>query len=255
MSTARQEDHEAPLRGRTAVVTGGTRGLGLAMARSLLEAGASVVCAARSSGDVQQLINDAPGRVLFHSTDVTSEKSVSELFERTHEVFGGPDIVVSNAAVRHDARVEKITIEQWDETLRVGLTGVFLVTRAATPYLIARGGGKIINVSSGMATRVGVGASAYSATKAGVEMFTRSCAIELGRHGITVNCISPGLFSLGMGERLQENERVWEAYRSRIAEGRIGDGQDIGRAIRYLATDASSYVNGHVLEVNGGFAD
>ncbi|MGW3964171.1 SDR family NAD(P)-dependent oxidoreductase [Amycolatopsis sp. NPDC005003] len=240
------------LTGKIAIVTGGNKGLGLAMSEALLAEGCRVVCASRTPGGTDQLRQRFGDRVLHCETDVTNPDSVTGVLRTTQATFGGVDIVVSNAAVRHDGFVKKLRLEEWRETIDTVLTATFLLTNAAIPYLAERGG-RIINISSGMARRPMPGAAAYSASKAGVEMLTKTSAVELARYGITVNCISPGLFDVGMGADLQQVPGLWEKYLEKIPLGRAGTGEDIGRALVYLCTDASSYVNGHVLEIDGGY--
>lgn len=237
--------------GRVAVVTGGTRGLGFAIAREFLDEGMSVVCASRTPGDFKVLQDDYPDRVRYWQTDVTSPESVAELMRSAADLFGGLDVVVANAGVNRDGKVDRLAPADWDAMVGTNLTGVYLCTHAAVPYLRDRGG-SIINVSSSMATRVTVGAAGYCATKAAVEMFTRVTAIELGRYGIRVNALAPGILTEGMGKELTRNDRLWETYRKRFALGRVGDVAEAARAAVFLASDDASYVNGDVLEVNGG---
>ncbi|MFC8147371.1 SDR family NAD(P)-dependent oxidoreductase [Streptomyces paradoxus] len=237
--------------GRVAVVTGGTRGLGFAIAREFLAEGMSVVCASRGAGDFKLLDDEYPGRVRYRQTDVTSPDSVAALMRSAVDLFGGLDVVVANAGVNRDGKVERLAPEDWDAMVSTNLTGVYLCTHAAVPHLRERGG-TIINVSSSMATRVTVGAAGYCATKAAVEMFTRVTAIELGRYGIRVNALAPGILSEGMGKELTHNDKVWEVYRKRFALGRAGEAAEAARAAVFLASDDASYVNGGVLEVNGG---
>jgi 3-oxoacyl-[acyl-carrier protein] reductase len=237
---------------KTAIVTGGNKGLGLAMAEALLAEGCRVVCASRTPGRTGELQERHGDRVLHCKTDVTDAESVRDALRTAAETYGGVDIVVSNAAVRHDGFVKKLSVDDWRETVETCLTATFLLTNAAIPYLSERGG-RIINISSGMAKRPMPGAAAYSASKAGVEMLTRTSAVELARYGITVNCISPGLFDVGMGADLQQVPGLWEKYLENIPLGRAGTGEDIGRALVYLCTEASSYVNGHVLDIDGGY--
>lgn len=237
--------------GRVAVVTGGTRGLGFAIAREFLDEGMSVVCASRGPGDFKVLHDDYPDRVRYWQTDVTSPDSVAGLMSSAVDLFGGLDVVVANAGVNRDGKAERLAPADWDAMVATNLTGVYLCTHAAVPYLRDRGG-SIINVSSSMATRVTVGAAGYCATKAAVEMFTRVTAIELGRYGIRVNALAPGILSEGMGKELTQNDRIWETYRKRFALGRAGDVAEAARAAVFLASDDASYVNGDILEVNGG---
>jgi 3-oxoacyl-[acyl-carrier protein] reductase len=237
---------------RAIVITGGTRGLGRAMAAGFLAAGASVVCAARGDGEVSDLAAAAPGRVVYQRTDVTDSESVRALMDRAVKEFGGLDVVVCNAGVSGDGKIARLSQADWDRTIGTNLTGTFLCTQAAVVPMQARGGGKIITVSSSLATRVAVGAAAYSASKAAIEMFTRSAATELAPKGITVNCLSPGYFDAGMGTKFASDAELWERHRSHLSLGRLGVARELVHAALFLAGPGSSYVNGHVLEVNGG---
>ncbi|WP_030672626.1 SDR family NAD(P)-dependent oxidoreductase [Streptomyces cellulosae] len=240
------------LRDKTVVVTGGTRGLGRSMAESFLAEGAHVVCAARNPYDIKELADEYPGRMLYQELDVTDPRSVEELLDAAVAAFGRVDVMVSNAGVSRDGKISRLTDEDWNATIATNLTGVFLGTRAAARRMTEQGGGRIINISSCLASRVAAGAAAYSASKAAVEMFSRTAAAELAPKGITVNCVAPGYVDAGMGKDVAANERVWETYRKRILLGRLGHGREIGAAAVFLASDEGSYVNGHVLEVNGG---
>jgi 3-oxoacyl-[acyl-carrier protein] reductase len=240
------------LRNTTAVVTGGTRGLGRAIAESYLAEGAAVVCAARNPYDVKELADTYPGRVRYQEADVTDEDSVNRLMDAAVEAFGRLDVLVNNAGVSRDGTIGRLSVADWNATVATNLTGVFLCTRAAIGPMEAQGGGRIVNVSSCVAGRPVVGAAAYSASKAAVEMFTRTSAVELAPKGIVVNCLSPGYIDEGMGRQVAADGRIWEAYRKRLLSGRLGRPEEVGAAAVFLAAADSSYVNGHVLEVNGG---
>lgn len=240
------------LKGKTAVITGGSRGLGRAIAERYLQEGARVVCAARNPYDIKEVLDLAPDRSAYIPVDVTSDSSVEALMARTTELFGGLDILVANAGVSRDGRVDRLAVDDWQDMVATNLTGVFLCTRAAVPYLERSPAGRIVNVSSSMATRVAIGASGYCATKAAVEMFTRVSAIELAPRGILVNSLAPGILDEGMGQHLTANDRVWARYKTRLALGRPGQADEAADAAVFLAGAESSYVNGHVLEVNGG---
>lgn len=234
------------------VVTGGTRGLGLALAEGFLEQGASVVCGARTPAGIEDLVARAPDRVVFHHTDVTNENSVRSLMDRAVKEYDRLDVLVCNAGICLDGKISRLNLADWTATVATNLTGTFLCVQAAVEPMTAAGGGRIITVSSSLASRVAIGAAAYSASKAAVEMFTRSAAAELATRGITVNCLAPGYFGAGMGARFVDNPRLWEKHPSHPYLGRLGDAAELMAAALFLASPASSYVNGHVLEVNGG---
>jgi 3-oxoacyl-[acyl-carrier protein] reductase len=240
------------LNGKTAVVTGGTKGLGRAIAERYLDEGANVVCAARHPYDIEELAGLRPGRVVYRPVDVTDPDDVAALMEKAIAVFGGLDIVVANAGVNHDGKVERLAPADWKRMVDTNLNGVFYTTQAAAKHMVAQGSGRIVTVSSCMASRVAVGAAGYAATKAAVEMFTKTSAIELGPKGVRVNCLAPGVLDDGMGAALVHNEKVWAAYSSRFSLGRAGRLTEAADGAVFLAGGESSYVNGHVLEVNGG---
>lgn len=232
---------------KVAVITGGTRGLGRAIAEQFLAEGASVVCAARHPYDIA----DLPG-LHYQHVDVTDETSVRALFQSTVDLLGQVDVLVANAGVSRDGKIARLPLSDWDTTVRTNLTGVFLCTREAATHMIARGQGRIITVSSCVATKPVPGAAAYSATKAAVEAFTRTAAVELGPKGISVNCLAPGYIDGGMGRALAAKPQLWQRYQPHLVLDRLGHPEELAAAAVFLASPASSYINGHVLEVNGG---
>ncbi|CAM5624247.1 SDR family NAD(P)-dependent oxidoreductase [Streptomyces xanthochromogenes] len=240
------------LKDKVTVVTGGTRGLGRAIAERFVDEGATVVCAARNPYDIQQLINQLPDRVLFHETDVTDPDSVDGLMDAAVAAYGRIDVLVANAGVNRDGKVDRLTPEDWRSMMDTNLNGAFYSLQSAARRMIPQGGGRIITVSSSMASRVAIGAAGYSATKAAIETLTKVSAIELGRKGIQVNCLAPGVLEDGMGRELSQNKKVWEAYHHRFSLGRAGKLDEAALGAVFLASEDSSYVNGHVLEVNGG---
>lgn len=237
------------LQGKTAVVTGGTRGLGRAVAQALADAGALVVAAAR---DIQPDPSDLGGRIVHVKADVTVPQSVAELMRTTHERYGGPHIVVANAGVSRPGPVSVLSTEDWEAVIGTNLTGVFHTVREAVPFLRDVEAGRIITMSSLLGQRAMPGAAAYCASKAAVERFTEVCALELAPQGITVNCLSPGFIEEGQGRALMANEAIWPRLRSTLATGRPGTGAEVARAAVFLASPKSSYVNGAVLPVDGG---
>ena len=240
------------LRGKTAIVTGGTRSLGRRIAEALLLDGASVVCAARSEGELNLLTEVGGNRVAYHPVDVRDRASVDTLMKFCVDRFGGLDVLVANAGVSRDGPIANIDAVSWWEVMETNLGGVFHSVQSALPHLQAHGGGRIFTLSSVLSTRVAPGAGAYSCSKAAVDMFTKVCAAEFAAFGITVNALAPGFVDEGMGQRLADDELVWDTYRERMLSGRPGTGAEIGKAAVFLASEQSSYVNGHVLEVSGG---
>ncbi|MEU3529652.1 SDR family NAD(P)-dependent oxidoreductase [Streptomyces sp. NPDC038707] len=240
------------LKDKVTVVTGGTRGLGRAIAERFLDEGATVVCAARNPYAVQQLIDQLPDRVLYRETDVTDPADVDALMDAAVAAYGRIDVVVANAGVNRDGKVDRLPAEDWQAMMDTNLNGAFYTVQSAARRMVAQGGGRIITVSSSMASRVAIGAAGYSATKAAIETLTKVAAIELGRKGVQVNCLAPGVLEDGMGRELSQNEKVWNAYANRFSLGRAGTLDEAALGAVFLAGDDSSYVNGHVLEVNGG---
>ena len=240
------------LDGKTVVVTGGTRGLGRAFAERFVREGAAVVCAARNPYDIKTLIDVAPERVRYQQADVTDEESMAELARSTVEAYGGVDVLVCNAGVSHDGRLSRLSLTDWQATITTNLTGVFLGVKAFARPLADSGAGRVITISSCVASRVTVGAGAYGASKAAVEMLTRTAAVELGPTGVTVNCLSPGYFDEGMGRSVSADPKLWERYRGRLVLDRLGDPEELTAAAVFLASAESSYVNGAVLDVHGG---
>lgn len=246
------------LAGKVAVVTGGTRGLGRVIAEAFAKEGCRVVCAGRDLDTAQDLAPldegapGEPGELGFLQADVRDPESVQELMRRTYETHGRLDVLVANAGASCPGPAAGLDPAHWAEVVETNLTGTFLSVRAAAGYLERSGGGRMITLSSALATRVAPGSSAYAASKAGIEMFTRVAAVELAPRGITVNCLSPGFINEGMGRELARNEQVWSHYRDKIAAGRAGEGAEVADAALFLAGADSGYVSGHVMEVNGG---
>jgi len=242
------------LNGKIAVITGGSRGLGLAIGEAYRAEGATVVCAARSCPADAASAGRSPSRLSFDQVDVSSSDSVRALMDRTCEKYGRVDILVANAGISVDGTVVKLTAEQWRQVMDTNLAGTFYSISAAAQHMRGQGGGRIITVSSSMASRPVRGVAAYSASKAGIEALTRVAAVELGRHGILVNCIAPGMLDGGLGASLQGNAAVWPAYSARLAQRRPGELREAAHAAVFLASPDSSYVNGAVIEVNGGMS-
>lgn len=242
------------LRDKVAVVTGGTKGLGLKITEGFVAEGARVVVAARGEEGAARALEHLGDRAAFVRADVRDAESVRSLLGAAADRFGGVDVVVANAGMSRPGPLTGLSFEHWSEVLDTNLNGLFHCVKEAVPYLEKSGAGRIITLSSALGSRPTRGAASYCSTKAAVEMFTRVAALELAPLGITVNCLSPGFVDEGMGRLLKANEAVWAQYGPKIALGRMGLGEEVADAAVYLAADSGSYVNGHVLEVNGGLS-
>ena len=243
----------AVLAGRTAVITGGTTGLGRELAEGFLRAGARVVCGARREHSVVgEVVDRYPDRAAYVACDVREPESLERLMDATAERFGGIDIVVANAGITRNGTVRRLSAEHWREVMSTNVDGVFHTVRAALPHLERADGGTILTVSSAMTSHPMAGAGAYVASKAAIEAFTRCCAVEFASRRIRVNCLAPGILSVGMGEAVAADERLRELYWPRLLSGRAGTPQEAVDAAVFLVGPASSYVNGHVLTVDGG---
>ena len=243
------------LAGRVAVVTGASRGLGRAIALALAEAGADVALAARAKRDLEDtgaLVQRAGRRALVAPTDVARYAEVEALMGRAVRELGRLDIVVNNAGVAKVAPLAEMTPDDWRFMVDANLTGVFNGCRAAAPHLIAQKSGKVINVASVLG-QVGLpGYTIYAATKGGVIAFTRALGVEWARHGIQVNAIAPGWFATDMTDPAFSDPKINERLTRDIPMRRIGRPEEIGPLAVYLASQASAFMTGQTIFLDGG---
>ncbi len=244
------------LRGRVAIVTGGSVGLGRQMAEGLAEAGAHLVLCARKQERCQQAAEELRSlgvEVLALGCDVKDPESVGAVVEAAMQRFGRIDVLINNAGTSWGALVEEMTLTQWNKVIETNLTGTFLFSQAAGKVMIAQGRGAIINVASIAGLR-GTGqemsAIGYTASKGGVIAFTRDLATKWARHGVRVNAIAPGWFPSDMSQKVIEQQR--EKLLASIPLGRFGGPDDLKGAALSLASDASAFVTGQILSVDGG---
>ncbi|WP_391122880.1 3-oxoacyl-ACP reductase FabG [Psychrobacillus sp. L3] len=241
------------LQDKVAIITGAANGIGLAAVHRFAEEGAKVVLAdydEASGAEQQEVLTDRGYEVKFIQVDVANRESVDSLVQQTIDHFGKIDILVNNAGITRDAMLMKMTVEDFSRVLDVNLTGVFHCTQAVIPFLVAQGYGKIINTSSVTGVYGNVGQTNYAASKAAVIGMTKTWAKELGRKGIHVNAVAPGFTNTAMVAKMPD--KIIEQMKSIVALQRLADPRDIANAYLFLASDESSYVHGHVLQVDGG---
>ncbi len=243
------------LDGRVALVTGAGRGLGKAMAVALAEAGADVVVAARTVQQIEQTASEVrqTGRnCLPVRADVSKSVEVRALVESTLARFGKIDILVNNAGGGTPRSFVAISDEEWKESLDANLSSVFYCCREVGRQMIARGKGKIINISSTAGVVASPKNAPYHVAKAGIILLTRALAVEWARYHINVNAIGPGQFRTSLTEGYLSNDLTREAVLSRIPQRRVGLPEELGPLAVYLASDASDFMTGEVIFIDGG---
>jgi NAD(P)-dependent dehydrogenase (short-subunit alcohol dehydrogenase family) len=243
------------LSGKTALVTGGNKGLGKAMARGLAECGADVMIASRSEGELKtaaaEIAEGVAGRIEWMVVDMLERGAVDELAKEALERFGKDDILINNAGMNQPQAIDEITDEVWDRVTEMNLTTHMRLTRALVPQMKERQWGRIIHISSVLGVGSKPGRNVYSATKAGLIGMAKASALDLGPHGVTVNCIAPGPILTDMPMSLL-NEEEKKEFSDRTALKRWGQPRELAGPAIFLASEASSYVTGEVLLVDGG---
>lgn len=246
------------LSGKVALVTGGSRGLGFAMARAYAQAGARVVLAARDAERLERAaaqLRAEGGDVHALPFDLLDEVAVTAAVPRLIDVHGRLDILLNNAGICIWSGFLESTLDAWNRTLATNLTAVYLLAREATRPMIAQGWGRIINVGSYVSVIGRERLQAYAASKHGLLGLTKSIAGEVGRHGVTCNAIAPGFFLTEMAEPVRRDPARMQVFTNAIAMGRWGDPAELAGPAVFLASAAASYVNGHTLHVDGGVAE
>lgn len=243
------------LDGRVALITGSSGGIGEALARGLAEAGASVVINGRTPDKVTKVassIRAAGGRAAEAVFDVTDARSAASAIDRIERDVGPIAILVNNAGIQRRAPLHEISDETWREVIATNLDSLFYVSKAAVRHMIPRGKGSIINICSVMSELGRPTVVPYTAAKGGVKMLTKGMAVDWGRHGIRVNGIGPGYFKTELNAALVADEKFSAWIAGRAPLGRWGDVEELVGAAVYLASDAASFVSGHILYVDGG---
>lgn len=240
------------LEGKTAIVTGGTRGIGRGIVRVLAEHGANVVFTARNPAfeAVENEVAAFGVRAKGFASDASVFAQAEELIDATVKEFGGVDVLVNNAGITRDALLMRMSEEQWNEVLRVNLTSVFNMTKAVQKVMLKQKHGSIINISSVVGVSGNAGQANYAASKAGIIGFSKSIAKELGARNIRTNVVAPGFIETEMTEKLSDEVR--KSWAEQIPLHRAGTPEDVARVVLFLASELSDYVNGQVINVCGG---
>jgi gluconate 5-dehydrogenase len=243
------------LSGRRALVTGSSTGIGYALAKGLAGAGAEVILNGRNATRLEEAVGrlrDEGATVHAASFDVTSATEVDAAIADIEREIGAIDILVNNAGMQRRAPLEQFSHAQWEELMKTNVDSVFLVGQAVARHMIARKRGKIVNICSVQSELGRPNIAAYTASKGAVKMLTKGMAIDWGQHGIQVNGLGPGYFKTELTEALVKDETFSNWLIGRTPSRRWGDVEDLVGAAVFLASDASNFVNGHILYVDGG---
>jgi 3-oxoacyl-[acyl-carrier protein] reductase len=240
------------LNGRKALVTGATGGIGGAIARALHAQGAIVTLSGTRREALDALASDLGERVHVAEANLSDKDSLEALIPAAESAMGGLDILVNNAGITRDNLFLRMKDEEWEAVLAVNLTAAFRLSRAAVKGMMRRRHGRIVNIGSVVGSTGNPGQGNYAAAKAGLIGLSKALAAEVASRNITVNVVAPGFIASPMTDALNEKQR--EAILATVPMGRLGQGQEIGAAVAYLASDEAAYVTGQTLHVNGGMA-
>jgi NAD(P)-dependent dehydrogenase (short-subunit alcohol dehydrogenase family) len=243
------------LKGKVAIVTGGSRGIGRAIALGFAEAGADVAVASRTSADLEKAVKEieAKGRrALAVQTNIAVKSEVDNMVAKTLDKFGTIDILVNNAAINVMRPLVDLREDGWDKVMNVDLKGYFLCSQAAAKVMMDKKRGNIINIVSTGAAKAAPGLGAYSIAKAGVVMLTKLLAVELASSNIRANAIGPYLVKTAFSQPMWSNPELLKSLEASIPLGRIAEAEDVASVAVFLASDASCYITGQTIFLDGG---
>jgi 3-oxoacyl-[acyl-carrier protein] reductase len=253
MGASQPRTPKPPLEGKVAVVTGGSRGIGAAIATLLAERGAAVVVSARDADRLSAAVKDLEAlgaAVAAVAGDISRREDAERVVETARERFGRLDLLVNNAGITRDGLLLRMKDEDWDRVIEVNLRGAFVMTRAAAKAMVRQKSGRIVNVSSAAGAMGNAGQVNYSASKAGLIGFTKASARELSHWGILVNAVAPGLIETDMTAAMPAAAR--EALLAQVPLGRVGTPREVAEVVGFLAGEGATYITGQVFHVNGG---
>ncbi len=242
----------ADMNGQVALVTGGIRGIGLAICERLMNRGIKVAAGYSSNRDAAQQFADkyAEAGVTVHQGNIGSNEDCARVISEVLEQHGQLDILVNNAGVTVDKTVRKMTPDEWDHVIHVNLSGAFYLSKAILQHMLDRGYGRVINISSVIGSAGGFGQANYASAKSGLFGLTMSLALETASKGITVNAVTPGFITTDMTAAVPA--AAMEKIVARIPVGRLGEPNEVARVVEFLADPESGYITGQVYPVNGG---
>jgi 3-oxoacyl-[acyl-carrier protein] reductase len=244
------------LKGKKAIVTGGSRGIGNAVVREFLERGVTVYCLSRSqpsnAAELEAAAKAGGGAFHWVAADVTKEEEVTKAIDAVAAEAGAVDVLVNNAGITRDGLIFRMPTADWDEVLKANLTSAFYASRAVAKLMIKQRAGSIINISSVSGIMGNAGQVNYSASKAGLIGFSKSLAREVASRGVRVNAIAPGFIETDMTKALGEKART--ALVAQIPLGRVGVPADVAALTAFLASDAAAYITGQVIPIDGGLS-
>ena len=242
------------LEGKVALVTGGARGIGASITTMLAKDGVKVAAGYSRGADTaekfQKRLASEGAEISVHQGRVDQTEDCERVVKETLERWGHIDFLVNNAGITMDKTVRRMTDEDWDTVLDVNLSGAFRMTKAVLEHMIARGSGRIVNISSVIGETGNVGQANYAASKAGLFGFTKSLALEMAQRGITVNAVAPGFIETEMVAAIPKE--ALQKVVDRIPQRRLGKPEEVARVVRFLLEDDASYITGAVFAVNGG---
>lgn len=242
------------LTGKTAIITGASRGIGAEIAKRFAKAGANVVVnysgSQQKAEAVVEAIEENGGKAIAVKANVADAEAVKAMVEETMSTFGTVDILVNNAGITRDNLMMRMKDDEWDDVINTNLKGVFVCTKAVTRQMMKQRSGRIVNIASIVGVMGNAGQANYVASKAGVIGLTKTTARELASRGITANAVAPGFITTDMTDQL--NEEIQKSMMSQIPLGRFGKPEEVAKAALFLASDEASYMTGQTLHLDGG---